>query len=110
MNLLLISAFFLSASAMQAEDPPKARNKEEIEKIVREYILQHPEVLIESIRLFQERERSAALEKGKAAIQERQADLLNDPTSPMTGKQGEAISVVMFFDYRHAYCIQLHPT
>lgn len=113
--ILRVAGAFLFSFLSLAQDAPKPApstppSKDEIEKIVRDYIVQHPEVLIESLRLYQERERQAALERGKAAIKQHQSDLFNDPSAPAAGKQGDAVSLVMFFDYRCGYCKQVDPT
>src|ERR1700741_4986144 len=61
---LLVAVFSflatLSAAAQQAVEEPA---RPAIEQIVREYILQHPEVIIESFRLYKEREQTAQKEQ-----------------------------------------------
>jgi len=74
-----------------------------IEQIIREYILQHPEVLMESVRLYQERERTAQKERSKEAVSAKLTDLQQDPSSPVAGSSG-GLTVVEFFDYRCGYC------
>lgn len=78
--------------------------KAEIEKIVREYILQHPEVLMESVRAYQERERMAAQQRSKSAISAKKSDLFKDAASPVAGKTDATVEIVQFFDYRCGYC------
>ena len=74
-----------------------------IEQIIREYILQHPEVLVESVRLYQEREQTAHKERSKEAVSARLTDLQHDPSSPAAGTAG-GVTVVEFFDYRCGFC------
>jgi protein-disulfide isomerase len=88
------------APAQQAMAEP---GRPAIEQIVREYILQHPEVLMESVRLYQERERTAQKERSREAVLARLADLQQDPSSPVAGTDG-GVTVVEFFDYRCGYC------
>jgi protein-disulfide isomerase len=88
------------AAAQQAVEAPA---RPAIEQIVREYILQHPEVLMESVRLYQERERTAQKERSKEAVSARLTDLQQDPSSPVAGTAG-GVTVVEFFDYRCGYC------
>lgn len=86
-------------------------SKADIEKIVRDYILQHPEVLIDSIRQMQERERVSKLQKSKDALTSRQADLFSDPTSPASRPANEkTVNIVEFFDYHCGYCKRVMPT
>ena len=92
---------------VQAPSPTKA----EIEKIVRDYILQHPEVLIDSIRQMQERERASKAQKSKDAVTTRQADLTADPTSPASRPASEkTVNIVEFFDYHCGFCKRVMPT
>jgi protein-disulfide isomerase len=86
-----------------------ALSKAEIEKIVREYILQHPEVLMESVRAYQERERAAAQQRSKSTINAKKADLFKDAASPVAGKTDATVEIVQFFDYRCGYCKRMPP-
>jgi protein-disulfide isomerase len=84
------------------QEPPQSRN--DIEVIVREFILQHPEVLMESMRSYQVRQRAEHQQQAKKVIAARTADLLDDASSPAAGKASGKTPVVMFFDYRCGYC------
>jgi hypothetical protein len=64
---------FVSSVAAVAQEPNPPPTRPDIEKIVREYILQHPEVLLDSIRMYQERERVAQQQKQKDAVKQHQA-------------------------------------
>src|SRR6266851_1623136 len=95
----LLATLPAAAQEVAAEQPSRPA----IEQIVREYILQHPEVLMESVRLYQERERTAQKERSKEAVSARLSDLQQDPSSPVAGTASE-VTVVEFFDYRCGYC------
>jgi protein-disulfide isomerase len=88
------------ATAAEADTVPR----EAVEEIIREYILKHPEVILDSIRGLQERERKAQSEQSRQAITDRRAELLNDPKSPVAGNHAGDVTVVEFFDYRCPYC------
>lgn len=109
--LLLLIARLGVAQQPANPNPP---NKPEIEQIVKDYILQHPEVLLESVRMYQEKERAAQQQRSKTAMAARQADLLNDPTSPAnrppSANPGRDITIIEFFDYRCTYCKRVYPT
>lgn len=74
-----------------------------VEQIVREYILQHPEVIIESFRLYQARQQTAEKDLAKEELSASLTDLQQDPSSPATGKTG-GVTIVEFFDYHCGYC------
>jgi protein-disulfide isomerase len=94
-----------AATANDTEQPARAV----IEKIVREYILQHPEVLLESVQQYQERLRTAQKERTKEALNAKLTDLQQDPSSPVAGAPGGA-TVVEFFDYRCGFCKKAEST
>jgi protein-disulfide isomerase len=68
-----------------------------IEKIVREYILEHPEILPEAMQRLQERELAKAVNANRKQIE-----------TPFAGAwEGAAqpdVTVVEFFDYNCGYC------
>jgi protein-disulfide isomerase len=96
---------FLATLPAAAQARVQEPTRPAIEQIVREYILQHPEVLMESFRLYKEREQTAQKEQSKEAISASLSDLQQDPSSPETGTAG-GVTVVEFFDYRCRFCKQ----
>lgn len=81
-----------------------AQDRAEIEKIVREYILAHPEVVMESVRGYQDRQRAERQREARGAIEARRAELLADPAAPVAGGSEGRVPVVVFSDYRCGYC------
>jgi len=75
-----------------------------IEQVVREYLLKHPEVIVEAINELQRRERADEEQKARQALSENRAKLLDDPASPVGGNPKGDITVVEFFDYQCGYC------
>ena len=101
--ILQIAVFSILGTLPVAAQDEVTAARSAIEQIVREYILQHPEVLMESARLYQEREKTAQKERSKEAVSAKLADLQNDPSSPVAGASG-GVTVVEFFDYRCGFC------
>lgn len=93
-----------------AAEPEKAPSRQAIEEIVRDYILKHPEVLLESIRKMEERQREAQRQQARKAIAAHRSALLNDPGSPVGGNPRGNVTVVEFFDYRCPHCKRVVPT
>ena len=106
----LTLAGFLANSAAAA-DQPAATAPDTLGTAIREYILQHPEVLVESLQRYQENQKAAGVERSRQAIAAHEADLFADPSSPATGKGGaNSVTIVAFLDYRCGYCKRVEPT
>ena len=75
-----------------------------IEQIVRDYLIQHPEVLIQSLTTYQENQRVAKEQRRQQAVVDSRTALTEDPDTPVIGKPGADVTIVEFFDYRCQYC------
>jgi protein-disulfide isomerase len=102
--ILRLTVFgFITILPGAAQEPLLETSRPAIEQIVHQYILQHPEVLMESVRLYQDRERTAQNERSREAVLAKLTDLQKDPSSPVAGAAG-GVTLVEFFDYRCGYC------
>ena len=86
--------------------PPAAVHQEKasVDQMIRDYIMQHPEVLMESLRRGQERTKAVESQQAKEAIVARQAELAADLVTPAAGNAKAAVTLTFFFDYRCGYC------
>lgn len=100
----------IASCALQAQEVSTVSSKANIEEIVREYILKHPEVLMQSVQAYQERERLAAQHRSNAAVGGNRRELFDDATSPVSGPADAGIAIVQFFDYKCGYCRRVSPT
>lgn len=82
---------------------------EALQQAIHDYILGHPEVLIQSLRLAKEREEIRAAEQNKALVTSLKNDLVDDPNAPVRGNPSGDVTLVEFFDYRCPYCRQVEP-
>jgi len=101
---LTITLVFGLCVAVPAGEAPDASRRQEIEKIVREYLLAHPEVVTEALREGQRREQEAQRQRATDAIRARLAELTQDPGSPVAGNPQGRVTIVEFFDYQCGYC------
>jgi protein-disulfide isomerase len=105
LTCLTAAAFFaVSSPFVLADEPLTDLTREEIEVIVRDYLVEHPEVVIEALRAYERQ--SAELEAAEAAkaLSELTDELYNDPDTPIGGNPDGEIVIVEFFDYRCGYC------
>jgi protein-disulfide isomerase len=77
---------------------------EGIEQIVRDYLLAHPEVLIQSLTEFQQRQKVAEKQRQQEAVVASRAALTEDPDTPVIGNPEGDVAIVEFFDYKCPYC------
>ncbi|SVC24716.1 uncharacterized protein METZ01_LOCUS277570, partial [marine metagenome] len=75
-----------------------------IRKIVRDYLLEHPEVLLEAQEALTAKQAGRKALQARTAIQQNRHEIFEDPTAPVGGNLDGAITIVEFFDYRCGYC------
>jgi protein-disulfide isomerase len=97
----------LGAGRAFAQPPPVSRDA--IEQVIREYLLNHPEVIVESLRRAEQRQREAARAKSRAAVQAHRQELVQSPDSPVGGNPAGDVTIVEFFDYRCPHCRRMVP-
>jgi protein-disulfide isomerase len=76
----------------------------DIEKIVRDYLLKHPEVLEEAMNELGKRQAAAEAEKHQATIAKNADAIFNSPRGVTIGNKDGDVTFVEFFDYNCGYC------
>jgi protein-disulfide isomerase len=95
----------LALSAAENEAPAVGTaEREAIETVIKEYLLENPEILIEALNAYESNRRLAEAERQKLAVVENLDALTNDPSSPSIGNPDGDVVLVEFFDYRCGYC------
>jgi protein-disulfide isomerase len=109
-RLLTLSLLLVLTIGVAAAAEPPALSREQIEQIVREFIMAHPEVLVESLRAGDAKRREAERTRAKEAIATHREELLRDTTSPAAGDASGDLTIVEFFDYACPHCKAVQPT
>ena len=76
----------------------------EIEKIIRQYLITHPEVLQEAMAELEKRQAMADAEKHKESVKRHAALLFSSPRHVTLGNPQGDVTMVEFFDYNCGYC------
>lgn len=95
--------------AVRADEAATSLTREDIEVIVRDYIAEHPEVVIDAIREWQRQAEAQQAETAKQALAERADELYGDADTPFAGNPDGDVVIVEFFDYRCGYCRHTAP-
>ena len=101
--LLLAAALALTAIPAAAQDFSTAQ-RSEIEKIIKEYLIKHPEVLQEAMAELEKRQAVAEAEKARSAVKNHSEAIFNSPRQVTLGNLQGDVTFVEFFDYNCGYC------
>lgn len=75
----------------------------------RNYLLNHPEILIELSEILQQQQAAKEAMDDAEAIAANMDALFNDPNSWQGGNPDGDVTIVEFIDYRCGYCREAHP-
>lgn len=90
--------------AAEAKAPLSSAQEEAIKALVKKYLIEHPEIIVEAMeRLRAEREKKQK-EQVKAALVAKRAEIYDDKASPTAGNTAGDVTIVEFFDYQCGYC------
>lgn len=98
-----------AGSPARAEHMATTEQQKEMEKAFEEFLLGHPDVIVDSLKRLREREQAAEAEHMRAAIAQHREALFNDPESPVGGNANGEVTIVEFFDYHCGYCKRVLP-
>src|SRR4030081_3503971 len=89
-----------AASAQNFSDTQRG----DIETIVRNSLLAHPEVLEEAMAELNKRQAAAEAEKHEASVEQNSDTIFNSPRGVVLGNKDGDVTFVEFFDYNCGYC------
>jgi protein-disulfide isomerase len=101
---LMVLGLALPASNAARAQSFTADQRGEIERIVKEYFLSHPELLQDVMAELEKRQNTADNEKHQAAIKENSSAIFTSPRQVTLGNSQGDVTVVEFFDYNCGYC------
>jgi protein-disulfide isomerase len=104
---LAVGSWAAGAPAQAPQNRFSPAQTEAIEAIVRDYLLRHPELLLELMDKLDKQREDESRDRVQATLRERRDELFNDPDSVVLGGAGGDVTIIEFFDYRCPYCKQM---
>ena len=98
----------LHAQAIRAAEIP-SEQRQAIEGIIHDYLLNNPDVLIEALRSAEDKVNREADAKATKVLSDRASEVFDNPATPVGGNPKGNVTIVEFFDYRCPYCKQVLP-
>jgi protein-disulfide isomerase len=116
LSLLIIVAMTFAVTACDSGKKLSKSEKRAVEKVVKEYLLENPEILIEMSKKLQQKggagagaPQAANPQQDAKTIADNKAALFNDSNSPVIGNRNGKHVAVEFFDYNCGYCKKVAP-
>ena len=99
------SAFLaIAIPQISQADELTAGQKSEVERILRDYLIAHPEVIQDAMAELDKRQSAADAEKHKETIKKNAQTIFSSPRQVVLGNPDGNVTFVEFFDYNCGYC------
>ncbi|CDZ77497.1 Thiol:disulfide interchange protein DsbA precursor [Legionella massiliensis] len=102
------AAIAAAANTDASTSPMSDAQQKQIEKIVHDYLVANPEVLLEASQALQQKQQQAMQVQAQAAIQSNADKIINDNLTVAGNPKGN-VTLVEFFDYQCIHCKKMAP-
>jgi len=109
MNLRLSLLALAAATVLPLTSPAAAQSfspaqRSDIEHIVKDYLIAHPEVLQEALAALEKQQADAEAAKHQAALKQYSSEIFSSPRQVVLGNPQGSVTLVEFFDYNCGFC------
>ena len=109
MRIITTLSATMVAATMLLAPPASAQSfsdnqKHEIENIIKDYLVQHPDVLKAAMDAMEKRQQEVEAEKARATIIANRATLFDSTHQVVLGNPQGKVQMVEFFDYNCGFC------
>lgn len=104
-----ISGSTATVAASSGTTEFSAGQQKAIEKIIHDYLVQHPEVLVEAAQALQAKQSQKMQSQALKAVAQNTKQLFQDPNAPVAGANDPKVVLVEFFDYQCSHCKAMEP-
>ena len=109
MAIPIAAAMLLALPATAPAQSFSPDQRHEIETIVKDYLIAHPEVMQDILAAVDKHQKDAEAQKTAATIKANKATLFNSPHQVVLGNPHGNVTAVEFFDYNCAFCKHALP-
>src|SRR6516165_10226109 len=99
-----IALVLLGAPTVASAQKFTDQQRGDIETIIKEYLVSHPEVLEEAMNELSKRQAAADAQKHEETISKNADAIFNSPRGVVLGNKDGDVTFVEFFDYNCGYC------
>ena len=92
------------ASSVLTDVSVSAGQRKDIEAIIKDYLLNNPEIMLEVQAALESKMEKVQAEKTADALKSHAAEIFRPPFSPVVGNAQGDVTIVEFFDYNCGYC------
>ncbi|WP_108124355.1 DsbA family protein, partial [Saccharospirillum mangrovi] len=104
--LALLVALALASLAAHADELTEA----DVEQLVHDYLLAHPEVVQEALDRLQQQQQAAQAAAEQQRLSSLNEQLVSYPHDPVGGNRDGELTLIEFFDYNCGYCKRANAT
>jgi protein-disulfide isomerase len=109
LRLAFVFAVLMPLAALAVTTPIQAQTfstdqRQQIEGIIKDYLISHPEVVQDVMAELDKRQQSAEAEKHRHAVDDNSSAIFRSPHQVVLGNPQGNVTMVEFFDYNCGYC------
>ena len=109
LRLAFVFAVLMPLAALAVTTPIQAQTfstdqRQQIEGIIKNYLISHPEVVQDVMAELDKRQQSAEAEKHRLAVDDNSSAIFRSPHQVVLGNPQGNVTMVEFFDYNCGYC------
>jgi protein-disulfide isomerase len=106
----LLSQMLTSPTGQAEQTNLSAEQKQEVKAMIKELVVNDPELFKQAIIAFQQREQQQEEQAREGAVKQLQQPLYNEASDPFKGSETPAIKMVYFTDFNCPYCKRIEPS
>jgi protein-disulfide isomerase len=107
---ILTVGYFLVPKNESVNAAGQAVDEAEVEKIVKDFIIGNPEIIIESLNKYQAKKQEEEQSKASENVKGLADELKKNASLPVIGNNNGDVTVLEFFDYNCGYCKKVVPS